>query len=566
MGRNTYITKARIIGMRVLWGAGLALVLLVLFVPRPAYACDTPVHASQFPPMACGLLGLGIGIGSAPQAVGEAVGGVFGHFVAAIAAAFALLLEIAVRFFTAVLIDVNKHVGFYDNSFVRTGWVATRDIANWFFIVILIAISLGTILGLEEYNARRLLPKLIIVALLINFSLFITGLVVNVAQLFMVFFVNSLGGYNAFSQGLLTAGIGEQYALGGGAGITGNLFRIIFYAMAAFVFVYLGILLIIRIVMLWLSMILAPIAFLSSILPATSGFFNDWMKKFLDWSIFGVFAAFFVWLSTYLMDYMVTVQKATSNIQLTGSGNAPDVFRNLGLILQYITILAFLLAAIRISKDMAGRAANLASGAMAVGAGAALGLAAAGPGAIAGIRARAAVRTGAPPPRGVGGRIRNVLGYAGAAMGGQMRRNPVTRKMERVGGAVPTGRRVGKAGKQYMARVNNWMLDLASGEIGMPPAPEKQMKSIQQQLAQMQQQQGQQAPPQQAQAQPQAAQQQGQPQQQLIGRTGNPPTGTPPSWAEGDEPLGVPPVPHPGSFERYDPATGQWISALQWTP
>jgi hypothetical protein len=49
------------------------------------------------------------------------------------------------------------------------GWVITRDIANMFFIVILLVIAFATILQIEQYNYKKWLPKLILMAILINF-------------------------------------------------------------------------------------------------------------------------------------------------------------------------------------------------------------------------------------------------------------------------------------------------------------------------------------------------------------------------------------------------------------
>ena len=48
---------------------------------------------------------------------------------------------------------------------VQLGWNMVRDVANLFFIVILLVIAFGTILGLESYEWRKALGKLIFAAL-----------------------------------------------------------------------------------------------------------------------------------------------------------------------------------------------------------------------------------------------------------------------------------------------------------------------------------------------------------------------------------------------------------------
>ncbi|OGZ95029.1 MAG: hypothetical protein A3I44_00820 [Candidatus Sungbacteria bacterium RIFCSPLOWO2_02_FULL_51_17] len=59
------------------------------------------------------------------------------------------------------------------------GWRVTRDVANMFFVFILLWIALATIFNFGQYTAKQTLPKLIIAALLINFSLPIASIVIT---------------------------------------------------------------------------------------------------------------------------------------------------------------------------------------------------------------------------------------------------------------------------------------------------------------------------------------------------------------------------------------------------
>ena len=54
---------------------------------------------------------------------------------------------------------------------VQEGWRISRDIANAFFILIMLWIAFTIIFSIEQYGGKRLLVRTIIVALLINFSL-----------------------------------------------------------------------------------------------------------------------------------------------------------------------------------------------------------------------------------------------------------------------------------------------------------------------------------------------------------------------------------------------------------
>ena len=60
-----------------------------------------------------------------------------------------------------------------------------------FFVVVLLIIALATILNQEKYSYKTWLPKLILMAVLINFSKMICGLIIDVAQVVMMTFVNA---------------------------------------------------------------------------------------------------------------------------------------------------------------------------------------------------------------------------------------------------------------------------------------------------------------------------------------------------------------------------------------
>ena len=73
-------------------------------------------------------------------------------------------------------------------GFAKNGWVVTRDLANMFFIFILLYIAIATILEIAAYNAKALLARLIIVALLLNFSLFFTRVIIDASNILALAF------------------------------------------------------------------------------------------------------------------------------------------------------------------------------------------------------------------------------------------------------------------------------------------------------------------------------------------------------------------------------------------
>lgn len=66
---------------------------------------------------------------------------------------------------------------------VLKGWTILRDIANGFFILIILWIAFTIIFSIEQFGGKKLLVRVIAVALLINFSLTLVTLVFGVANI-----------------------------------------------------------------------------------------------------------------------------------------------------------------------------------------------------------------------------------------------------------------------------------------------------------------------------------------------------------------------------------------------
>lgn len=65
---------------------------------------------------------------------------------------------------------------------VHTGWQIVRDISNAFFILVLLWIAFTIIFNIETLGGKKLLVRLIVIALLINFSLTMVSAVFGVAN------------------------------------------------------------------------------------------------------------------------------------------------------------------------------------------------------------------------------------------------------------------------------------------------------------------------------------------------------------------------------------------------
>src|SRR3989344_6067503 len=70
----------------------------------------------------------------------------------------------------------------FESVGIRAGWDASLQVVNLGFVIAIIVIAFATMLRRESYSMRTLLPKLIIVALLINFSFVITRTLVTISD------------------------------------------------------------------------------------------------------------------------------------------------------------------------------------------------------------------------------------------------------------------------------------------------------------------------------------------------------------------------------------------------
>lgn len=186
---------------------------------------------------------------------------------------------------------------------VQLGWVVTRDLANMFFIVMLLIIAFGTILGSSTYHYSKNLQRLLIMAVVINFSKTICGLFIDMGQVVMLTFVNAFK-ETAAGNFMNAYQINKLLALGqSGSGtydfgmVVAMMFAFILAAIAVCVTLVLLVMLLFRVVMLWILIILSPLAFLASAIPSASGYYADWWKEFRKYIISGPIIAFFMWLA-----------------------------------------------------------------------------------------------------------------------------------------------------------------------------------------------------------------------------------------------------------------------------
>jgi len=233
-----------------------------------------------------------------------------------------------------------------------------RELAILFLFLYLAIIGLATILRVHEYEFRKNLVPLIVVALLINFTTPIVQLVVDVGNSLtssilgwgdivvkspegaVKFQIVSVGDVLAPAENMLQR-FGAMALLDGnffgnfqvnmgtliGYSATGYVTSLLFLIFLIVIFTY-GLVYFMRIIYIWLLAIIAPIAFVNAVFKTkeTKAIFvgplgwDKWWASLLEWSFMGVGLAFWLALAMKLKDTSIMVG-ALGNFEYLGPGS-----------------------------------------------------------------------------------------------------------------------------------------------------------------------------------------------------------------------------------------------------
>lgn len=103
----------------------------------------------------------------------------------------AFFLVQSANFFNA-LVAIGLSSSLYNSSFVPTAWAIVRDLSNIFFILVLLYVAIQMILDIGGHDVKKMIAKVIIMALLINFSMFFTGAIIDSSNILALIFYNKL--------------------------------------------------------------------------------------------------------------------------------------------------------------------------------------------------------------------------------------------------------------------------------------------------------------------------------------------------------------------------------------
>lgn len=277
-----------------------------------------------------------------------------------LAAKFMSITVFILRF----VIEIASYNGYINSTAVGLGWILVRDVANMFFVIILMLIAFGTVLGLEEYAWKKLLVKFVLAAILVNFSRVICGVIIDAAQVFMMTFISGVaataGGnlVNALALNNVLTFTKSTY-MDPKQMVTSNM---VASAMLACIFsfgamVIIGaylVVLLARVVALWILIILSPLSFVLGVIPKFQTYSGQWWSEFSNNVIIGPVLAFFLWLAFAVAgggtahqefaDSPYSMSESNYEQEMQAMAQSGDGGSNLNSFLENETLASFLIA------------------------------------------------------------------------------------------------------------------------------------------------------------------------------------------------------------------------------
>ncbi len=173
-------------------------------------------------------------------------------------------------------------------------WSIMRNLANILFVIVFMVIVMAQItnLGISNYGVKKMLPRLIIAAILVNLSYFICQIAIDISNI-LGYSLNDLLGntisaevasgeateianatnFGDYMEGLLLAGGVVVFI---GLSISIPLIISSLFALLMIMFI-----LVARQAVAILLVVIAPIAFVAYLLPNTNKYFDQWKKAFI---------------------------------------------------------------------------------------------------------------------------------------------------------------------------------------------------------------------------------------------------------------------------------------------
>ncbi len=257
---------------------------------------------------------------------------------------------------------------------INIGWGVLRDIANMFFIFILLYTGIMLILGQEDHPGTRI-KNVIIIAFLVNFSLLFTKLAIDASNMVSLVFYKILVPNDSMSlSGLFMNGLGLNNGLLTSAAVGGKdyyylaiisyLLGTVVAVITAWVFLSAAITFIVRTIGLLILMILSPLAFVMYAFPGSyNKHWGEWLKHLIQYCTVAPIYLFLIWVCAYIISAMLRLLNPLDGSRAAtlgegiaaGAGGTVSAASGINYYLVffvYAIVIGLIWASLKIAKDL----------------------------------------------------------------------------------------------------------------------------------------------------------------------------------------------------------------------
>ncbi|MFZ2188465.1 MAG: hypothetical protein WAV73_02825 [Candidatus Moraniibacteriota bacterium] len=249
-----------------------------------------------------------------------AVGAMVETLLKAVLQFCAMLLSMAETIFKWI-VNADNMKAIMDNEVVYSTWRTVRDFFNIAFIMVLLFSAFATIFQAPtNFNYKKILLNLVIMALLVNFSYPIARFIVDASNMMMFGILKNLDGSNSFMEIIQKSKLADIFTSGkDSTDLLYLLSAIIFTFIYAVTLLVIAVLLTIRTIAITIYIIFSPIAFIGPIVPGTAvaSAGNDWWKEFMKYCFSGPTMIFMLFIATRMMVAVTDSQIKMGEIAMT---------------------------------------------------------------------------------------------------------------------------------------------------------------------------------------------------------------------------------------------------------
>lgn len=282
---------------------------------------------------------------------------------------FLFVLQAAVWLFEFAVDASIKEMSTYANmDGVLNAWKILRDLTNMMFLLVMMYMAIGTVLQLDGVNWQRMIGTIIVAAIMINFSMAITKIVIDSSNVFALYFYNQAKGgedgkgiprimFDNMQMERVVAkqkpgGDSQQANASDGvpsalAIVVNTIGSILVILLTSYVLLVAGFLFITRLVTLIFAMIFSPLPWLGMVLPKfgsklSAGYWDSLLNQ-----------AFFAPAYTFCIYFVMKIISCTSPSQIAAStGGGYALAGSMPLLMYYVIVISLMFGSIIVAKKM----------------------------------------------------------------------------------------------------------------------------------------------------------------------------------------------------------------------